>query len=391
MLRCQQVVRTHIRRAVVSSALAGTVLCGSVFSQPGSSKAARVSALLAYPVFFHGQRVTLRGELTTTESESTLAVGEQSVRLLGVDGAGAGLASGEAVELRGTFWDVGRLDPGDPRLTEYDVPALSRRWFGTDWPRSGDLLAVAADAVEPATRPMAPSVRAVALEPGRYAGQSVTIAGRFRGRNLFADLPQGPNVSRFDFVVQSADGAVWITGKEPRGDGFNLDGTARVDTGKWLEVAGVVRHARGLVWLEAQRIALATPPSTPTAAAPPPTPSIQEPPPEVIFSAPLPDDTDVSRDTTVRLQFSRDMDSDSFDGHVRVSYLGEESFERGEPDPPALGIAIEYLRGRRVLQIGFTTELDRFRTVRVELLEGVQATDGTPLPPWTLSFSLGGT
>ena len=155
----------------------------------------------------------------------------------------------------------------------------------------------------------------------------------------------------------------------------------------WLEVAGTVNRGRGLVWLDATRIATSEPQVTtapPTAALP------QEPPPEVIFTAPVQDETDVARDTSVRIQFSRDMDPDSFEGRVRVSYLGAESIERGEPGPPALGIVHDYARGRRVLEVVFTTELDRFRTMRVELLEGIQARDGLPLPPWTLTFSLGG-
>jgi hypothetical protein len=43
-----------------------------------------------------------------------------------------------------------------------------------------------------------------------------------------------------------------------------------------------------------------------------------------------------------------------------------------------------------VLDIGFAHPLERFRTMKVELLEGIVGTDGAPLAPWTLTFSLGG-
>ena len=114
------------------------------------------------------------------------------------------------------------------------------------------------------------------------------------------------------------------------------------------------------------------------------------PPPEVIFSAPLLGDVDVTRDTTVRVQFSRDIDPDSFDGRVQISYTDSKSAQPGEPDPPTLAFEVEYRVLNRVLEIRFIDELDRFRALNVELLEGITATDGTPLNPWTLAFSTGG-
>ena len=51
---------------------------------------------------------------------------------------------------------------------------------------------------------------------------------------------------------------------------------------------------------------------------------------------------------------------------------------------------MEYLKRNRVLEIRFTEPLERFGTVEVELLDGITATDGAALPPWTLTFALGG-
>ena len=39
-----------------------------------------------------------------------------------------------------------------------------------------------------------------------------------------------------------------------------------------------------------------------------------------------------------------------------------------------------------MLEIRFTKPLERFRTVRIELTEGILGTDQQPLVPWTLSF-----
>jgi hypothetical protein len=102
----------------------------------------------------------------------------------------------------------------------------------------------------------------------------------------------------------------------------------------------------------------------------------------VLFSVPLPDDDDVDPGVVVRLQFSRDMDPASFAGRVRVLYPDAE-----EPPPQSTAV---YRPENRSLEIRFAAPLARFRTVRVELLEGIAATDGAPLAPWSLTFTTGG-
>ena len=49
-----------------------------------------------------------------------------------------------------------------------------------------------------------------------------------------------------------------------------------------------------------------------------------------------------------------------------------------------------YAAASRVLEVHFTKPLERFRTVKVELLEGILGTDAQPLKPWTLTFAVGG-
>ena len=43
-----------------------------------------------------------------------------------------------------------------------------------------------------------------------------------------------------------------------------------------------------------------------------------------------------------------------------------------------------------MLEIVFEEPLERFRTIRVILGEGIMGTDGLPLKPYTLTFTLGG-
>ena len=110
----------------------------------------------------------------------------------------------------------------------------------------------------------------------------------------------------------------------------------------------------------------------------------------MIFSAPTQDETDVPMATTVRIQFSRDIDPATLKGKVRVHYLEAQSAERGEPVTPTAEFTTAYLALNRVLEIKFAKPLERFRTINVDLLDGILGTDQQPLKPWTLSFALGG-
>jgi len=355
------------------------LLAEAAVAQPAARRVTTIDALREYPGFFHLQPVLVRGELTESGERLMLRADEREIRVLlndarPVDGP---------VDVRGQLIDVGRLEPGDPRLAQYG-PRDEQRW-----PRPGEELLLSVTAVAPAQTASPPSVRALALEPWRFEGQRVTVVGQFRGRNLFGDLPDAPKKSRYDFVLRAADAAVWVTGLRPRGKGVDLNVDARVDTGRWVEVAGLVARVRGLVTVEATRISAAAEPelTVPEEPAIPPPPP---PPAEVVFSSPTEGETDVVLTTSVRIQFSRGIKPETLEGRIRVSYLGAESFERGEAQPPGIQAATAYDPGNRAVEITFERPLERFRTVRVELLDGIQAFDGGRVLPWTLTFTLGG-
>ena len=294
----------------------------------------------------------------------------------------------ERLEIIGVYYDIGRFEPDDPRVSGQPFERLSESLLNKPWPGSGELPVLVASSSRPADEPAGATLRTVTLDPDRFLDEGVTVIGRFRGRNLYGDLPRSPGESRWDFVLVSADAALWVVGKEPKGDGFELDVQARIDTGHWLEVTGTVRLEAGMVLVEAGKITLADPPERPE-----PTVALETrrgPAPEVIFSAPLPDDTDVPRDSLVRIQFSRDMDPASFEGRVRVRYQQPQSPEPGEPDLQVDDFEIEYRGRNRVLEIRFNEELERFRTLTVELQDGIAASDGASLQPWTLSFFVSG-
>lgn len=218
----------------------------------------------------------------------------------------------------------------------------------------------------------------LATNPARFEGRQIKVIGQFRGHNLFGDLPPSTQTNRADWVVKDDVYALWITGRKPKGEGFELDPGLKRDTGKWLEVVGRVEVRRGFGYLAAQRVALSLPP-TPTAHPEPPQPPAERPksPPMVIFALPLDGDSDVPGAARFAVQFSNDMDEDSLKGHVVLRYAG-----RPQPGDRDLdGVVMRYDGGRRALIIEPGDVLRAGRQVELLLLPGIVDTDGMPLSP----------
>jgi hypothetical protein len=343
-------------------------------SQTGLRRLSTVAALQQYAGYYHLQSVLLHGEFVESGSRTVLRGGDLDLPvLLNDERTLSGL-----VAVRGQMIDVGRLEPGDPRLALFDRAQGPERW-----PRPGEELLLSVTGVSQAQLATSPSVRGLALQPWRFEGQEVTVVGQFRGRNLFGDLPSAPGQSRYDFVLRSADAAVWVTTLPPKGRGFDLSVDARVDTGRWLEVSGSVSMDRGLVVITGKTVELTTAPDimpeAEEAPAPPPEAA------EVIFSSPTEGDLEVSPTRPVRLQFSRGLDPASIDGQIRVTYAGAGTSEAAAP-----AFEHAYDLDTRAIEIMFTNPLERFRTVTVELLDGIRTFDGAPVVPSTLTFSTGG-
>jgi hypothetical protein len=365
----------------------------AVAAQPSARRATNIEALLAHPGFFHARPIVLVGKVTTKENGDLVVAGDAaSIRLISKGAAPEGLD-----EIRGEFWDLGRMKPDDPRLAPYDLKATFHLDPEGTWPRSGEVTAIVASSVAPASPPTAPSIRSIVLNPSRYLDQKVTVSGQFAGRNLLGDLPDAPAKSRYDFVLRTADAALWVTNLRPRGKDqghdVELSLDARIDTGRWLQVTGRVVQGRGLLWIDADAgsLAFVKPQSDSTPAEEEPAIRVPAaPPPEVVFSAPTEDETDVPMATTVRIQFSRDIDAATLKDHVRARYLTEQTAERGEMVTPTAEFTYQYAPANRVLEIRFTKPLERFRTLKIDLLEGILGTDKQPLKPWTLTFMVGG-
>ena len=365
---------------VMLVALAAAGLC--VSAQTTGRIATSVDALVASPVFFHGKQVVVRSGVVEHGGVTQLANARKPVFVMWHETT----SHVSDAEIRGEFWDLGRLQSDDPRFAGVDLRPLLQAANGGQWPGRDQLfLLFGATSVE-SPLPNEPSIRALALAPDRYANRAVTVTGRFRGANLYGDLPIPANKSKWDFVLQSADAAVWVTGLRPRGKDFELDPTARVDTGRWVQVTGTARHDGALTWIEGAAIARGTAPTeTPIDVVIPAAP--REIPPTVVFTAPISGETNAERNTAVRIQFSRDMDARTFRDHIRISYTG--AVPEGAPaQPPAF--TFRYNEGSRAVEIRFAEPLDRFRPVNVALTEGItSAVDNQPLAPWSFTFTTG--
>jgi hypothetical protein len=352
-------------------------------AQTATRFATTTEALVASPVFFHGKQVVLRHDVEAAGQLWRLAATAKPVYVFW---QGSPSVPREA-EIRGDFFDIGRLERNDSRFSNLNLQAIVDADAHGSWPARDQIFMLTNAVAVESPLPAEPTIRALALAPEKYIGKGVTVTGRFRGANLFADLPTAAGTKgRWDFVLQSADAAIWVTGVRPRGKGFDLDVNARMDAGRWLQVAGTLRRDGALPYVEATTVVEGKAPNERVVEVvmPPPPP---EQPPTVVFSAPTADESDAERVLPIRVQFSRDMDPKSFVNHVRVSYIGPAP--AGAPPIPQM--TVRYIEGNHALEIKAATPLDRFRTVKVELLEGIVSNiDNQPLAPWSMTFVTGG-
>jgi hypothetical protein len=81
--------------------------------------------------------------------------------------------------------------------------------------------------------------------PAKNEGKSVTVSGEYRGWEAGHGSPP---VTRSDWVLKDATGAIYVTGRAP--SGFNPAG----DVGKKVTVTGVVRVKNSQAYIEAESI-----------------------------------------------------------------------------------------------------------------------------------------
>jgi uncharacterized membrane protein YgdD (TMEM256/DUF423 family) len=97
------------RLAVLLTVLLGAA--SATWAQTATRRSTNLASLVAYPGFYHGRAILIVGTVTTTESGVRVSDDSGSIRLLTKGSAPDGLD-----EVRGEFWDIGRMKPDEPQL-----------------------------------------------------------------------------------------------------------------------------------------------------------------------------------------------------------------------------------------------------------------------------------
>jgi Bacterial Ig-like domain len=221
------------------------------------------------------------------------------------------------------------------------------------------------------------TLESLVTHPAKQDGRTVRVAGLFRGRNLFGDLPSSSQRSHSDWVIKDDLFAVWVMGKKPKGDGLDLDPSLKRDSGHWVEVIGKVQARGGIVYIQALRVMAGAPPRPDATAKATPLPERPKVPPVIVFELPIDGETDVPPRSRFVVQFSKDMDESSFKGRVILRYSGRVM--PGERDLD--GVSMSYDGGRRALTVDPGDLLQSGRQMELLLLPGIVDIDGLALEP----------
>src|SRR5215510_10352526 len=96
---------------------AAAVLAAAVSrAQPPGRIATSAEALVASPVFFHGRQITVRRELVESRGLTELSATSKPVFVFWREQP----TTTRDGEIRGEFWDLGRLRPDDARFSSQD-------------------------------------------------------------------------------------------------------------------------------------------------------------------------------------------------------------------------------------------------------------------------------
>ncbi len=217
------------------------------------------------------------------------------------------------------------------------------------------------------------------FDPDPFMGRRIEVVGKFRGNNLFGDLSIRDKRTPRDFVIKTADDAIWVTGMRPAGKGFRLDPKRRRDTGEWIRVFGRPWTVDGMVYLRAERLELAEEPEDPDLE--PEDLRVAEDeareeefgPLRVVFSLPLDGERAIPLDSQFRVQFSNRMDPASFNASVDLLY---ENDWDANPFPD---LEVTYDPANRTILIAPNAPLDPDRDIHLLLYKEIRDEHGQAL------------
>ena len=371
-----------------------------------------VETLVRTPAFYHEKLVMVKGKirqgsLADMQNQVYELRGEtlgRTVRIGQPVGSMRDLQYlvGEDVEIIGIFWDLSSPTIFERELRDYPGALVQQNdMMGASMSQSN--LFIGVEEVTRVEKPPEPKgaeaekrkevvvpdlplsdqvdLRELMSNPDPYYDRLISVVGKFRGDNVYNDLPMRTKKTPRDFIIKVADVALWVTGKRPRGKGFELNPERRRDTGKWLKVTGNPWTDEGIVYLKARKIEMVPKPEDPDLEPRKVEDELaelkaQEPPPEVVFSMPLAGEKSLPLNSEFRIQFSKDMDDGSFDRNVDLIYSDDGPDDHSFPD-----MQISYDRPSRSLLVIPGKVLEPGKEIRLILYRGITDNDGRPLVP----------
>jgi hypothetical protein len=319
---------------------------------------------------YDGRGIRTKGRLELSSLQSyALGAGAVHVTIIPVNEIGANFSS-DAATMAGREVEITGVVQGGGVGSSASLSGSSSytitfwRYDGPPDPRQGPI------------KSKSQTLESLVMNAGRHDGETVRIVGKFRGRNLYGDLPIKSERTGSDWVIKDDLFAVWVLGKKPKGPGWELDPALKRDTGKWVEVVGRVESRSGVTYIRALEVRLTTPPKpSAEAKAPPSLPEVPKLPPVVVFSLPLDGEGEIPVDSRFTVQFSKDMDAATFKGRVILRYEGppipgDRSFD---------GVKMTYDEGKRALTVDPGDRLRPGRRVDLILLPGIADLDGMQL------------
>lgn len=331
----------------------------------GDPETVDADQLVAAPGRFVGRAVRTRGRLVAVEAgDSLYELGVGKGRLVlrlepeakAVVAARSAAWAGQTVAVEGFFY---REAAGGPQASPYAL----RTWLVspvTDVPRP---------AGNRAEVPIVP-LQELVYGSGRYDGRLVRVRGIYRGSNRDADLPETTRKGRGDWVIKEGYFAAWVTGRDARGESWDLTQRSSGHTDAVLEVVGVPATSGGVVRIQAREVELS--PGFVAAISLPRDAGLQAVSPRVSFAWPIPGEPLLRRGHMV-LTFSKPIDPQSLEGRLRVRYAGAGA--------SAPSLTYEYRQRYRALVVTPEPPPPPRGEVVLELLEGIIDVDGRALTP----------
>ena len=217
------------------------------------------------PVFFHGRQVACAcGDGAGPQPDAAggrrgRRCGRRAARPTRCSSSGVSRRPGPTARSAASSGTSGGCVKTTARFTTYDFRPVLEAASGGRWPNRDEVFVLLGASLVEAPEPTAPTrarhrpVAGPLRRPRRHRHRPVP-----RAATCSATWRRALNRSRWDFVLQSADAAIWVSSLRPRGSGFELDPGAKVDTGRWLEVSGTVHVEGSKVWIDGESLRLAT-------------------------------------------------------------------------------------------------------------------------------------